>query len=80
VVLEHQIAVQVHGAGGLSGVSTASSVERARIAQPLSVAFGHTFWWALGLTAVALVPALLLPRRPAGTDEVVGGQEAVVVE
>ncbi len=74
VVLEHQISVQIHGAsGGLSGVSGVTAAERARIAQPLSVAFGHTFWWALGLTAVALVPALLLPRRPA--EDVVSPRE-----
>jgi EmrB/QacA subfamily drug resistance transporter len=31
----------------------------------LATAFGHTFWWAVGLTALAFVPALLLPRtRP----------------
>jgi hypothetical protein len=26
-----------------------------------ALAFGHTFWWSLGLGALALVPALLLP-------------------
>jgi EmrB/QacA subfamily drug resistance transporter len=31
----------------------------------LATAFGHTFWWAVGFTAVALIPALFLPRsRP----------------
>ena len=31
----------------------------------LATAFGHTFWWAVGFTALALVPALFLPaRRP----------------
>jgi EmrB/QacA subfamily drug resistance transporter len=31
----------------------------------LATAFGHTFWWAVGFTALALIPALLLPRgRP----------------
>jgi hypothetical protein len=28
-----------------------------------AAAFATTFWWALGLTAFALVPALLLPAR-----------------
>jgi hypothetical protein len=65
VVLEHQISVQVHGlSGGLSSASTASSAQRIAIAPPLATAFGNTFWWAVGLAAVALVPALLLPRRP----------------
>jgi hypothetical protein len=31
----------------------------------LATAFGHTFWWAVGFTALAFVPALLMPRaRP----------------
>jgi EmrB/QacA subfamily drug resistance transporter len=30
------------------------------------VAFAHTFWWAVGFTAAALLPALLLPKRPVG--------------
>lgn len=80
VVLEHQISIQVHGGGGLSAVSTASPVERARNAQSLSVAFGHTFWWALGLTAVALVPALLLPRRPMAGEVRPEEDEALLVE
>jgi EmrB/QacA subfamily drug resistance transporter len=28
----------------------------------LATAFGHTFWWAVGFTALAFVPAMLLPR------------------
>jgi hypothetical protein len=33
-------------------------------AEGLAAAFGHTFWWCLGFTALALVPALLLAGRP----------------
>jgi hypothetical protein len=44
------------------------------------VAFGNTFWWALGLTAVALVPALLLPRRPMAPEVRPEDDEAVLVE
>jgi hypothetical protein len=33
---------------------------RARVAEPLATAFGNTFWWAVGLSAVALVPAVAL--------------------
>ena len=39
-----------HGAAGTAGLATA---------------FGHTFWWCVGFTAVAVLPALLLPGRPA---------------
>jgi len=37
-----------HAAGGGAGLSTA---------------FGHTFWWAVAFSALALVPALFLPRE-----------------
>jgi MFS family permease len=32
-----------------------------------STAFHHAFAWALGLAALALIPALLLPRRKTST-------------
>jgi EmrB/QacA subfamily drug resistance transporter len=72
VVLEHQISVQIHGlSGGLSSISTESPAEIAKLAQPLSTAVGNTFWWAFGLTVLALAPALLLARKaPARSVEV----------
>jgi hypothetical protein len=51
-------------------------------ADGLALAFGHTFWWSLGLAALAVVPALLLPshvtrRKPLGVrvagDDAAGG-------
>ena len=33
----------------------------------LATAYGHTFWWALAFTAVAVLPALLLPGPRAAT-------------
>jgi EmrB/QacA subfamily drug resistance transporter len=35
----------------------------------LAIAFGHTFWWCVGFTALALVPALLLSGRPASARQ-----------
>ena len=35
----------------------------ATTASALAAAFGHTFWWALGFTALAAVATLLLPSR-----------------
>ena len=65
VVLEHQISVQVHGlTGGLTGATTAPASVVAKVAQPFASAFGNTFWWVVGMTVVALVPALLLVRVP----------------
>jgi hypothetical protein len=30
----------------------------------VTAAFGHTFWWCVGFTALAVIPALALPGRP----------------
>jgi hypothetical protein len=34
-----------------------------------------TFWWFLAFSALALIPAALLPRRPAVADERAGSRE-----
>jgi EmrB/QacA subfamily drug resistance transporter len=66
VVLEHQIRVQVHGlTGGLTAATTAPASVVAKVAQPFATAFGNTFWWVVGMTLVAMIPALLLVRAPA---------------
>jgi MFS family permease len=61
VILERQIAAHA-GSAGLGLAHTAG----------LAAAFGATFWWCLGFTALALIPALLLagrPVRPAAAPE-----------
>jgi ABC-type sugar transport system permease subunit len=62
VILQHQIATQVGGAGGGGGGTLQRLPEdvRARVADPLATAFGNTFWWAVAMSAVALVPAVVL--------------------
>jgi EmrB/QacA subfamily drug resistance transporter len=65
VVLERRIAAGVPGAGG--SLSELHAGVAARAAEPLAHAFGQTFWWAVGLTAIALVPSYFLPRRPAAS-------------
>jgi EmrB/QacA subfamily drug resistance transporter len=41
----------------------------------LATAFGHTFWWAVGFTALAFIPALLLPAaRPEASQADVAAQ------
>ena len=62
VVLERRIVANVQGATGDLGAL--GGVAAARAAEPLSTAFGQTFWWACGLTAIALIPAWFLPRHP----------------
>jgi EmrB/QacA subfamily drug resistance transporter len=62
VVLERRIVANVQGATGDLG--SLGGVAAARAAEPLSTAFGQTFWWACALTAIALIPAFFLPRHP----------------
>jgi hypothetical protein len=64
VVLERRIAANIPGASGTLGSLRGGGVARA--ATPLAHAFGQTFWWALGLTALAFIPALFLPRHAPG--------------
>jgi EmrB/QacA subfamily drug resistance transporter len=70
VVLQHELTARLgSGAGGTLG-RVPESV-RTRIGAPLAAAFAHTFWWAVGLGMVALVPAVVLAvtQRPARSDE-----------
>ena len=69
VVLQHEIREQLAAAGAGGGAAGGSGVlqrvpddVRAHIAEPLATAFGNTFWWAVGMSAVALVPAAILAR------------------
>jgi len=63
VVLQRSIAAETGGAGG--GLGPMGPAERARVADSLAHAFGSTFWVALALITVALVPAFLMPRKRA---------------
>jgi EmrB/QacA subfamily drug resistance transporter len=67
VVLQHQIAAQLSAAGvpagnGGGALQRLPENVRARVAEPVAVAFAHTFWWAVGMSAIALVPAVALAR------------------
>src|SRR4051794_13924172 len=67
VVLERRIVANVPGATGELGALAGHDVSR--VAEPLATAFGQTFWWAVGMTAIALIPAMFLPRRSPGESE-----------
>jgi hypothetical protein len=58
VVLEHQLAMASSGssATGSAALGTVSGAATSDVA----AAFGHTFWWATGLSALAIVPAAIL--------------------
>ncbi len=81
VVLERQITSHVSGASGTFslGGSTLSAAARAHAAPSLATAFAHTFWWAFALAALALVPALMLPKRAGGDPGEAPAEEKVAV-
>jgi EmrB/QacA subfamily drug resistance transporter len=65
IVLQRSIAGSLPGLhGDLQATAAMSAAERAHAAPALAGGFGTAFWVALALTATALIPALLLPRRP----------------
>jgi len=64
VVLQRAIRSELPGFhGGLAQAGALATPDPARTTPALAHAFGTTFWVALGLAAIALVPALLLPER-----------------
>jgi EmrB/QacA subfamily drug resistance transporter len=63
VVLQRQIADKLPDLhGGIAGLARLSERQHAAVTPALADAFASTFWVAVGLIAIALVPALLLPR------------------
>jgi EmrB/QacA subfamily drug resistance transporter len=62
VVLERQIVAGLPAAAGGGENAIGGSVVGTPVAGIISGAFGTTFWWVVGLTLLALIPALLLPR------------------
>lgn len=51
--------------GGLGATQGLPADVRDRIAPLMADAFGHTFWWALALLALAGAAAFMLPRKKA---------------
>jgi MFS family permease len=77
VVLEDQIKTNAPTALGATGgaLEPLPAMVRNGVATRLAYAFAHTFWWAVALTAVAAVPAVVLAvktRKPA-TSAPAGG-------
>src|SRR3954449_13365090 len=66
VVLQHEIRAQLEAAGATGGAAGSGVLQRVpddvrqRIAEPVATAFGNTFWWAVAMSAAALVPATIL--------------------
>ncbi len=62
VVLQARLRAGIPGADGTLADAAAHG---GRAAGAVAHAFSGSFWWALVIGAVALVPAFLVPRRPA---------------
>ncbi|MGP4025353.1 DHA2 family efflux MFS transporter permease subunit [Actinomadura sp. 3N407] len=71
VVLSREIGDRIPqaAAGGTGGMGQIPERAREQVAPQLAEAFGSTFWVALALTAVLIIPALLLPRHGARADD-----------
>jgi EmrB/QacA subfamily drug resistance transporter len=64
VLLATNLSNKLGGAGG--GLSAAANVPpqvMQKIAGPMADAFQSTYWWAVGLLALAFLPALFVPRH-----------------
>jgi EmrB/QacA subfamily drug resistance transporter len=61
VVLQHEIAAQLGtGGGGQNVLGGVPAAARERVAEPLAAAFAHTFWWAVGISVLAMIPTAIL--------------------
>jgi predicted cobalt transporter CbtA len=74
-----RILQQVGGAFGTAVTAVILQQQLSGAHPSAATAFQTTFWWSVGFTAIAVVPALFLPRqerpaqrqaRPAPTDAV----------
>jgi EmrB/QacA subfamily drug resistance transporter len=82
VILQHEIThrIPASGGNGLGAVQSIPAAARDRVAPAIASAFAHTFWWALGATLLAIIPALMLPRdlpAPAEREDPVADAEPV---
>ncbi|MCW3063029.1 MAG: family efflux transporter permease subunit [Solirubrobacterales bacterium] len=61
VVLQGRIKANLHvPGGGSNAIRQLPPGARQRVAEPLAHAFAQTFWWALALMALAMIPAAIL--------------------
>jgi EmrB/QacA subfamily drug resistance transporter len=73
VVLTHELTRALGGMGGSSpAVGEVPDAVRARAGEPLASAFGTTFWWAVGISVVGIVPAAVLGWRERGATRQAG--------
>jgi EmrB/QacA subfamily drug resistance transporter len=76
VLLASALTDRLGGHGSLGATGHLPAAARERVAPLMSSAFGHTFWWALGLLLVALAFSAVLPKRK---PEMAGREAAVPI-
>ena len=75
VALQIYIRHELPAASGT--IASAASIRTPGAPAHLAHAFGHSFWWPLGIAAFAVVPILLIPGRRAAARSVVEGHGPV---
>jgi EmrB/QacA subfamily drug resistance transporter len=81
VLLATNLSHELHtpAGGGLSSAQNLPPALMQKIVGPMAHAFQHTYWWAVGLLALAFIPALFLPRhRPDPTETDTLAAEAAI--
>jgi EmrB/QacA subfamily drug resistance transporter len=64
VILQHELATQLGGSAGSGAFGDIPDSAREAAGPQLADAFSHTFTWAIAISAVALIPAIILARTP----------------
>jgi EmrB/QacA subfamily drug resistance transporter len=60
-IKDHLAAAGAGGGGAASGtLGRLPEAVRLKVAEPLAAAFGSTFWWAVAMSAIAIIPATVL--------------------
>jgi EmrB/QacA subfamily drug resistance transporter len=49
--------------GGLEAAQSIPASAQAQVAPLISDAFGHTYWWAVGMVVIMTIPSLFLPKH-----------------
>jgi EmrB/QacA subfamily drug resistance transporter len=62
-LLEHGVTSRVPRFGGLAAVDRLGPAARAALRSPFTASAATAFAWTLALTAISILPALLLPRK-----------------
>ena len=71
VILQRSIAS--HFGGHVTSLAAAANGLPDAVKPMVASSFGTAFWWAMGISALGFIPALMLPRAPADIDAATPG-------